>query len=145
MRIIKETWGEFSYCDINEKLHLVKGRLKEWNRKEFGHIDQTISSLETTIHEIDQLASTRNLTETELNERRKAQLDLWSWLKRKDMFWAQNSRAKWIREGDKNTRYFHVIASMHRRQNSITSLSTNGVKIVDPAVIKEEAVSLFLL
>ncbi|XP_057251529.1 uncharacterized protein LOC130591734 [Beta vulgaris subsp. vulgaris] len=60
-------------------------------------------------------------------------MELWGWMKRKELLWAQKSRAKWVKEGDKNTKYFHALASIRKRKNYITSLFTNGCVISDPA------------
>ena len=40
--------------------------------------------------------------------------------------WRQKSRVLCIREGDKNTKFFHRIANSHRRFNSIDRLMVDG-------------------
>ncbi|XP_077240386.1 uncharacterized protein LOC143881285 [Tasmannia lanceolata] len=57
-----------------------------------------------------------------------------------EIFWRQNSTVKWLKEGDKNTAYFHAIASVRRRGNRIVSL------MVDEEVVsgKEEISSAIL-
>ena len=41
--------------------------------------------------------------------------------------WRQKSREIWLKEGDKNTRFFHKMANSHRRHNNINSLKINEV------------------
>lgn len=142
-KIISETWQHSSHMNIKEKLKKVKERLKEWNRKEFGFIESQIDALELKINKIDSLANDRLLEEDELNERKMAQLDLWEWLKRKESYWAQNSRSQWLREGDKNTRFFHAAATIRRRKKLIDSLTIEGALTEDPEAIKREAASFF--
>ena len=143
MKIIKEIWASHSFSQFGEKLKEAKKRLKEWNSSEFGHIDSQIHALEEKIHELDMLSNDRALSENEIGERKDAQYNLWTWLRRKETFWAQNSRSKWLKDGDKNTKYFHALASIRKRKNCITALSTNGLLIDNPAGIQKEAVNFF--
>ena len=41
--------------------------------------------------------------------------------------WRQKSRVLCVREGDRNTKFFHRIANSHRRVNSIDRLMVDGV------------------
>lgn len=59
------------------------------------------------------------------------------------MNWAQTYRVKWIKERDRNTRYFHTITTLRKRQNSIERLVIDGLITVDPEQNKFEAVSFF--
>lgn len=49
----------------------------------------------------------------------------------------------WLKEGDKNTKYFHKIANSHRRHNSICQLSINGEISSDQDVIKAQIIGFY--
>ena len=59
-----------------------------------------------------------------------------------EISWRQKSRVLCVREGDKNTKFFHCIANSHRRINSIDRLMVDGVLSSDPAAI-ENCISQF--
>lgn len=64
-------------------------------------------------------------------------------MKRRELYWVQNSRISWLKDGDRNTRFFHTVATNKRRKNSIASIEVNGKEFDDPNVIKREATSFF--
>jgi hypothetical protein len=53
-----------------------------------------------------------------------------------EISWQQKSRVLWLKEGDKNTKYFHSVANSHRRNNAIRQLNINNVVSSDQEAIK---------
>jgi hypothetical protein len=43
-----------------------------------------------------------------------------------EVSWRQRFMALWLREGDKNTRFFHRVANSNRRNNTVEYLTVNG-------------------
>ena len=60
------------------------------------------------------------------------------------MIWRQKSRETWLRDGDCNTKFFHISAVLHRQKNSIDALrGKDGIWLVDLSDIREHVVSNF--
>lgn len=52
-------------------------------------------------------------------EIRKIENQINNMLMDEDVYWKQRARANWLREGDKNTRFFHSKATVRKRKNKI--------------------------
>lgn len=81
------------------------------------------------MQDFDHLTNDRMLNEAELIEKKSVQVSLWGWFKKKEMYWAQQSRSKWLKEKDCNTKYIHSIASIHKKRNNIDHLIIYGASV----------------
>ncbi|KAL0345258.1 UNVERIFIED_CONTAM: putative mitochondrial protein [Sesamum radiatum] len=114
--------------------------LLQWERQGFGHIRNRIHRLEEGIQQMRKgcltaAAKTRmEELKTELEEN----------LAREEMTWKQRSKAEWLREGDKNTAFFHARASERRKNNTIRTLKTETSSLTsDRRIIKEVILRYF--
>ena len=55
----------------------------------------------------------------------------------------QNSREVWLKEGDRNTGFFHKMANAHKRMNNVDKIRINGVWLSEENEIKEWLVDVF--
>jgi hypothetical protein len=90
------------------------------------------------LHELETAGERSVLSEVEKNERIRLINDLETNIYFEEICWHQKSRVTWLKEGDKNTKYFHKVANSHRHHNSIRHLSINGVLTTDQEAIKAE-------
>ena len=60
----------------------------------------------------------------EANSRLEAKLqgELEEWLRRNEMLWRQKSHETWLKDGDKNSKFFHLSTIIRRKRNSIDAL-----------------------
>lgn len=52
-------------------------------------------------------------------------------LKEEEMFWKQKNRVFWLREGDRNTKFSHVLTKQRRARNRITQLRDATGNVVE--------------
>ncbi|XP_050229432.1 uncharacterized protein LOC126678581 [Mercurialis annua] len=56
-----------------------------------------------------------------------------------ESLWHQKSRTTWNLNGDRNTKFFHPVASAHSRMNLISEITVNQSRFLTPTDIKEQA------
>lgn len=54
-----------------------------------------------------------------------------------EIFWKQRSRADWLREGDRNTNFFHSKASARKQKNKISGIEDDSGKWTEDAEVVE--------
>ncbi|RVX10791.1 LINE-1 retrotransposable element ORF2 protein [Vitis vinifera] len=69
----------------------------------------------------------RALNEQELEARKEAREEFKKWALMEETSWRQKSREIWLKEGDKNTGFFHKMANSNRRRNCLKKIKINGL------------------
>jgi hypothetical protein len=145
---VKSWWSSFSFMGspsfiLAKKLRALKGEIKKWNREVFGNVGARNKAWAEELESLDRLEEIRRLSEEEKERRRVLAFDLEASLLQEEISWRQKSRVRWLKEGDKCTKFFHQVASANRRINSIESLMVNGSPSSDPASISEHVVNYY--
>ncbi|XP_016195525.1 uncharacterized protein LOC107636537 [Arachis ipaensis] len=99
-------------------------------------MDKKITRFEEEIKRIDDRVSNGVYDETMEARRRALVTCCERWYVRKEVHWKQMSRSRHAKEMDRNTRYFHNIASSRRRNHRIDALVVNGRTVKNQARIK---------
>ncbi|OMO71299.1 Endonuclease/exonuclease/phosphatase [Corchorus olitorius] len=142
--VIKRAWnqklGGSRAFNLVQKLKITRNELQTWNKLVFGDLFVRKKKLET------QLGILQGNIEDKSNREKKKEVraDLKLVLEQEQLVWMQKSRANWIVEGERNTRYFHTVTKRRRARNRITSLLRKDGQTTDnPLVIEQEFVSHF--
>ena len=99
-------------------LNACAADLKAWSLATFGQTLKKIQEKRKRLSSLVQLDRDGLLGE-KINQVRKQINDL---LDSEETYWCQWSKAHWLREGDRNTKFFHAQASERRKQNTILGI-----------------------
>ena len=114
-------FGSFSFV-LASKLKALKGILRAWNKEVFGRVDLKKKAALSRISFWDDVEKEKKLSLEEAEEREKAREDYKKWVDLEEVSWRQKSKEIWLKEGDRNTGFFHRMTNSHRRRNSIRSI-----------------------
>ncbi|KHN06663.1 hypothetical protein glysoja_037515, partial [Glycine soja] len=128
-------WGGYV---LKEKIKRLKEKLKLWNREQYGDTFQKYKKIEKELNNLEVSTSDRQLSPQEVMTKKQLQEDLWVVAQNHESLLRQKARSRWVKKGDCNSHYFHLLVNASRRSNSL-----NGVWIEDPTRVKEEARSFF--
>ncbi|KAJ9697005.1 hypothetical protein PVL29_008976 [Vitis rotundifolia] len=128
--------GSASYR-LAAKLKELKQNLKTWNREVFGRLECNKAEALQKVEFWDLVEMERSLTEEETNRKKEAKEGYAKWVSLEETHWRQLLRELWLKEGDRNTGYFHRMANAHRRVNSLDRIKINGVWLSEDQEVRE--------
>ena len=127
---------------LANKLKALEGDLKKWNDTEFEHITLQKNQLLADLGEIDEVEDSRPQTIEEKGKREVLIAEVDTVLMMDEIWWRQKSRALWLKEGDKNSKFFHCLASSHRSTTTVGKLLINGIPSTSQDEIRDH-IALF--
>ncbi|XP_059644155.1 uncharacterized protein LOC132285935 [Cornus florida] len=128
---------------LQKKLREVKKAVKEWNGKR-GMLSDQVQIARGNLIKIQMDLMKEPFNSNLISQEKDASGTLQHQLELEEILWAQKSRVKWLKEGDKCTSFFYNLVKQRRCHNAITALeNTKGEKSNDPKVIKEWLVEYY--
>jgi hypothetical protein len=109
----------------------------------FGNVGSRNKAWAEELELLDSYEEGRGLSDEEKERRRELVTGLEASLLQEEICWGQKSRIRWLKEGDKCTKFFHLVANANRRNNSIESLTMNGSPTSDPELISSHIVNFY--
>ncbi|KAF7831289.1 ribonuclease H [Senna tora] len=138
---LKNTWKK--EVDLNNMLDQLRVSLKEWNKNVFGNIMKRKKNLINRLSGI-QVAKNKKCSPFLDKLERKLSQELEEVLNQEEVVWFQKARCQWIKDSDRNTKYYHAKAINRRRRNKILMLKKeDGSWTEDLEEIKDIVVSFY--
>ena len=144
--LIRDWWQSFEFRGTHsyvlmEKMKALKAKIKEWNKGVFGCVDEQKKSALNKVAHWDDMESRRPLSDGERQDRLGAMEEFKKWATLEEISWRQKSREIWLKEGDRNTGFFHNMANSHRKRNNIDRICIgdqclNGTEEVKVGIVK---------
>ncbi|KAL4326348.1 hypothetical protein GQ457_11G021160 [Hibiscus cannabinus] len=103
-----------------EKLYNVGRSLHTWQQRKRFHSVRRINHLQKAVN--DMMANPLPSPD-DLKTLADSELELKKLLDKEEAYWSQRLRVLWLREDDRNTRFFHARANGRRKKNRILGLS----------------------
>ncbi|KAL5572866.1 hypothetical protein UlMin_022463 [Ulmus minor] len=141
--IINSSWlgssEDLGISGLLDRIALCGKNLEVWGKDKFRHLTKEKKTLQEKISCLSSLhdsGSWKILKECEKN--------LNSLLDIEERYWRQRSRVSWLKDGDRNTKFFHKKATARRKKNEILGLcDSNGCWQDDIGVVSEIIQSYF--
>ncbi|KAI3506473.1 hypothetical protein L1887_28832 [Cichorium endivia] len=141
--IVKNTWAKFRGFGTPDrylmaKLKFLKNEIRKWRALE--HLKETgaLQGAKNRMEEIDKIAETRDLSLSELADRKDCFQKLVEFEKIASCDLKQRARLKWSIDGDENTKFFHAFVNNKKQKNCIRGLNINGSWTTNADLIKKE-------
>eukprot|EP00253_Pinus_taeda_P009861 PITA_09861 len=110
---------------LHKRLKHIKVQLKDWNKNDFGNIFVD-KSVENKLQELNQALIAEGFDKIKSDQVDKYHQEWENLCKQEEIFWRQKSRVQWLKEGDRNTRFFHRSTMENRAHNKISSIMDEG-------------------
>jgi hypothetical protein len=107
---------------FQQKLKNLKQYLKLWNKQTFGNIFDSQKQLSERMGEIQDQIRTQGLTKELKAQEETVNQQLEARKRQEEILWKQKSRIQWLKEGERNTKFFHRTVIHRRHSNKITRL-----------------------
>ncbi|CAA0817977.1 Unknown protein [Striga hermonthica] len=146
--VVREGWEEEHALESNRdtpsyfirKLTACSKKLKEWSKQNFVGWRKKLRENEKRLQELYDSPNSENLMEDiHILEQEVHQL-----LAREEIFWKQRARVDWLKEGDRNTRFFHNRAKERFRRNRIDRIQNDqGAWLTNEEEIVRQVTTFF--
>lgn len=132
---IRKGWESLpNKADFSAKSSACAAALKQWESEVFGQVKKQIKDVETRLA----VAQAKPLTRPVKEMIDRLMKDREEILVREEIMWAQRSQTQWLKEGDKNTSFFHRKSSHRQQRNWVEAIKNKeGVLVKEEIEIRE--------
>ena len=129
---------------FQQRLKNFKLLLKQWNKDSFRDIFHSIQDIESQLEAIQKTFISGSRTTNLMKEEETLRVQLEERRKQEEILWKQKSRVQWLKEGERNTKFFHRTVMHRRHVNRITHLENGQGDIIrEHSKIETELINFY--
>ncbi|XP_059064232.1 uncharacterized protein LOC131856452 [Cryptomeria japonica] len=126
---------------VENNLNLIKRKLLEWNRENFGNIFDKKLSIEKDLKDVNIEFLEKGMDEHLFLKEKSLLSEYEKILSKEEIYWRQKYRETWLKDGDHNTKFFHNRTKKRRWVNRISNIKNcQGTILSEPADVALEVV-----
>ncbi|XP_042980145.1 uncharacterized protein LOC122310315 [Carya illinoinensis] len=104
------------------KLKKLKPVLRKWNQEIFGRVDQSIKELEAKVELLEMRLQEGHIAKLE-HEYMQTKAELERWENREEIRLSQQAKKRWITDGDRNSKFYHVVVNQRRKASAVSRMT----------------------
>ncbi|XP_024043217.1 uncharacterized protein LOC112099919 [Citrus clementina] len=117
-----------------------KAQLQRWSKQQFGNMMAKVNQLKRKLVEI----KFNHVQYEAKNEIRNTEKQIENLLMDEETYWRQRSRVEWLKEGDRNTKFFYSKALAPMKKNMIWGvLNQQNVWVEDEEEVERQFCNYF--
>ncbi|XP_028125321.1 uncharacterized protein LOC114322240 [Camellia sinensis] len=124
-------------------MKFLKLDLKKWNLEVFGHLEDQKAKVVYALKVLDERKGAGVLSAADMSIREEVRKEFGHLARMEEISFRQKSRCLWLKDGDRNTEFFHRMANAHRRVNQIGRIRVNGVEYSTFEGVKDSIVGYY--
>jgi hypothetical protein len=145
---VHQWWNSYQFQGfpsyiLANKLKALKFDLRHWNAEEFGNVTARKNALLAELNVLDVDLDSHILSTEDRVRKEMVIAEVNHLILMEEISLRQKSWVLWLKEGDKNSKFFHRIANSNRNRNTIGQLSIDGEVSTQQAAIKEHIVQFY--
>ena len=128
---------------VAKKMRNFKDNIKRWNKETFGNIFDSKRRIIEELKEIQGNIQSKGYEYVSRKEEYLNLIEMHDVITEEEIYWRQWSRKSFLKEGDMNTKFFHMTILKHRMVNKIYRLNVHGLFTNENKSIKREDMNFF--
>ncbi|XP_020258449.1 uncharacterized protein LOC109834843 [Asparagus officinalis] len=134
----------YTMFSVVTKLKLLRGALKDLNRKHFGNISEKVQRAKYTLEDVQKKLQEDPFNQMFISQEKNCLSEYNKLLNCELSFYQQKARIHWSIKGDRCTSYFHSIIKSNRHLNRVSVLNNSmGERLTEGGQIINEFISYY--